>query len=612
MRKFVESIAARQSYLLFALWLLLIVAYSPVINADYVLFDENLDILANPLIKAPFSWTSLKNIFTSSDPNLFTPLSILSFWLEYNAFGFNSSISHLVNLLLQLAAATMVFFLLQSLTQRPLFSWVVAALWAVHPMQVETVAWTLERRNLLYGLFYFASMHAYVNYQTSESRKDLGLAMVFMIISGLSKPLAFLLPVCWLLLDWLKGRKLSAKIFLEKVGGFCVAVVLFAVMLFAASGEIANSEQSVNNFHVASYGMSLYIAKTLLPVNLSAVCEINVSTVGMLSSGPYYLLIAIALAFLICRKSRMVAFAVLFYFLHILPLSGLVRVGYPFYAAYHFAYVPLLGVIFALASIVNDRILKSEKGHLAIPLSLTVILLMAAISFNHSFVWQNSQVLFESCLKIDPANRFARNQLAVHFEILDRFEEATAHFQEIIRLYPTFYGGYHGLGRIGLALGKPLEAGKMLDKAVQYNIGRSDILNDRGYLRLFLKQYRGAEDDFSESLGYHDDADIRYLRSETRRRQGDYSGSTNDMHAIVAAQPENLSARASLFETLIEGGRYLAALEPLLTIASEVKAHPHNIAQYQTLLFTPSVPQTIIRMLPFRNLFVYRLGWYPW
>ena len=612
MIQLVERIAARQSYLLFALWLLLIVAYAPVINADYLLYDENIEILGNPLIKAPLSLVALKDIFTAFSANQFTPLSTLSFWVEYNIFGFNSSVSHLVNLLLHLAAASMVFLLLRSLTQRPLFSLVIAALWAVHPMQVETVAWVLERRNLLYGVFYFASLHAYVNYQTTGSRKDLALATLFVALSGLAKALAFLLPVCWLMLDWVKRRRLSARLLLEKTGGFCVAAALFAVLLFAASDEIANSGPEINNYQVASYGMSLYIARTLLPVNLSAACDINNATAGRLAAGPYYLLLLIAFAIYISSKNRMVAFAMLFYFLHILPLSGLIRVGYQFYAAWHFMYVPLLGVLVALVTTVDDCILNTGKGKLAVPLSLALILLLAVISFNHSSVWQNSQTLFENCLKIDPENRFARNQLALHFFIQDRFAEAATHYEEIIRLYPTFYGGYHGLGRVKMAFSQAVAAEKLFDQAVYYNVGRSDVLNDRGYLRLFLKKFRGAEEDFSESLACEDDADVRYLRAGSRRRQGEYTGAIDDMLLIIAAQPDNFSARASLFEIFVESGRYLAALEPLLAMVGEISAHQQELSRYQTLLFTPSVSHTLIRMLPYRNLFLHRLGWYPW
>jgi len=612
MKRFFDYFVSRESHLLLALWLFVIVTFASVITAEYVLYDETIDILGSDMIKAPLSFASFKAIFSTFTSNQFTPLSVLSFWLEYNIFGFNSSVSHLVSLLLHLACVTIVFWLLKAMTQRPLFSWVVAAVWALHPMQVETVAWVLERRNLLYGFFYFASMHSYVNYQNSRSRKSLALATVCLVLAGLSKALAFILPLSWLMLDWLKGRKFSKELFYEKIPALCFSTGLFSILFLAAKAEIINSEQAINNYLVASYGMSLYIAKTFLPFNMSAVCEINTSTVGMLSSGPVYFLMVLIPAIWIGLKNRLCAFGVLFYFLHILPLSGLIRVGYQLYAGYHFMFLPLFGVLLALAGFIDMHLRKPQTGLLAFYLSLVGILVLAGISFNHSFVWQNSETLFKDCLQNDLENRFARNQLAVHYEINKRYDEAIAEFSEVIRQYPTFYGGYHGLGRINMALGKPVEAGKNLDLAVKYNVGRSDILNDRGYLRLFLKQYRGAEEDFSESLGYYENAEIRHLRSETRRRQGDYSGAANDMQAVISEQPANFSARASLVETLVEGGRYLAAVEPLLIIFSEVNANPQNLDQYKTLLFTPSFRQTVIRMLPLRNFFYYRLGWYPW
>jgi len=268
MKRFFDYFVSRESHLLLALWLLVIVTFASVITAEYVLYDETIDILGSDMIKAPLSFASFKAIFSTFTSNQFTPLSVLSFWLEYNIFGFNSSVSHLVSLLLHLACVTMVFWLLKAMTQRPLFSWVITAVWALHPMQVETVAWVLERRNLLYGFFYFASLHSYVNYQNSRSRKSLALATVCLVLAGLSKALAFILPLSWLMLDWLKSRSFSLQLFKEKAAGFVLSAIFFALAFFAAHGEIASDAQGFLNWSMACYNISFYAIKTLLPFNL--------------------------------------------------------------------------------------------------------------------------------------------------------------------------------------------------------------------------------------------------------------------------------------------------------------------------------------------------------
>ncbi len=314
MKRFFDYFVSRESHLLLALWLLVIVTFASVITAEYVLYDETIDILGSDMIKAPLSFASFKAIFSTFTSNQFTPLSVLSFWLEYNIFGFNSSVSHLVSLLLHLACVTMVFWLLKAMTQRPLFSWVITAVWALHPMQVETVAWVLERRNLLYGFFYFASLHSYVNYQNSRSRKSLALATVCLVLAGLSKALAFILPLSWLMLDWLKSRSFSLQLFKEKAAGFVLSAIFFALAFFAAHGEIASDAQGFLNWSMACYNISFYAIKTLLPFNLLPAYEINRFIEGIFTPGPLYLAIFIALAWFACRGSRQRLFGVLFYF----------------------------------------------------------------------------------------------------------------------------------------------------------------------------------------------------------------------------------------------------------------------------------------------------------
>jgi tetratricopeptide (TPR) repeat protein len=594
------------------LCLLVLVTFSPVFKAEYLLFDENFMILENRQIKAPFSLFSLVDIFASFEPNQYTPLSVFSFWVEYNIWGFNSTISHLINLLLHLLCSLAVFFLARQLVENVLLSWFIAAIWAVHPIQVESVAWVLERRNLLYGLFYFASLLAWTQYIKTGRTRHMALASAFMLVSGLSKTLAFFLPFNWMMLDWLKSRSFSLQLFKEKAAGFVLSAIFFGLAFFAAHGEIASDAQGFLNWSMACYNISFYAIKTLLPFNLLPAYEINRFIEGIFTPGPLYLAIFIALAWFVCRGSRQRLFGVLFYFFLILPISGLVVVGYQFYAVLHFLYVAMFGLIFSAILLIAEKARDEQKAVIARAAGVIVLLVFAFMSFQHCVIWKNSENLFTWCLERDPNNRFARGQLAAYYLFIKQSpDEAAPHYRDMIERYPKFQAGYYGMARIFMARNQSAEALEMFDQAVKYNVEVSQIPRDRGYLKLMLNDLSGAEKDFTEALVMKEDNHVRFLRSDSRRRQGDYSGALNDLMIVAENAPGDFSLQLGLFELMIEGGRTLNAFEVFLTVCAQLDANPGAWGHYFEILCTPDFKSVVLRMLPYRSYFVYRLGWYP-
>lgn len=601
---------AAHRYLLFALCFLLIFVFASVIEADYLLFDEDIVILNNPMIRAPLTIGALKNIFTSFETNQYTPLSVLSFWFEYNVFGFNSAVSHLINLLLHIACAMVVYFLAFFITKNMLTSWLIAALWSVHPVQVETVAWVLERRNLLHALFYFAASVAYLRYLQTERRRDMAFALFLMLLSGLSKTLAFLLPFTWFLLDWLKERPFSWKLVTEKIAAFLLAGFLLFTTLYAAHGEIRVSETGGLNWKTAGSSIVFYVAKTLVPLNLSATYEINPFSSGKLVCSSLCFFLFVMMAILVSVRSRLAAVAVMFYLLHILPMSGLVKVGYDFYAALHFMYIPLLGLVMAAVAVVKRLTALDSSDRLPIFASLLVVLLLATFSRNYCLVWNNSGSLFEHSLALDPANKFARHQLARFLETKKLWAEAVGHYRELTVIYPDFFGGYYGLGRIFMLQNKLGESIVMFNEAMKYNLERWDIPLDRGCLLLLMKKYRAAENDFSESLAYEETQKARFLRSDACRRQGDYSGAINDLAFLLEADSENFAAKLGLFEVFVESGRWLSALEVMVSVLSQMADNHEKWNYYMAMLSSPGLSVMFGRMIPYRSLVRYRLNWH--
>lgn len=577
---FISALSGSRFFYPAFLWFLILLSFSSVADFDYLSFDEDQVILRNPLITAPFGFEGLVDIFTSLATNQYSPLSVLSFWVEYNLFGFNSSISHLINLLLHLACATVVYLLAVAITGHRPLAWLVAAGWSLHPIQVETVAWVLERRNLLHSLFYFASMLAYIGFRRTGNRKNMWLALSLMLLSGLAKTLAFMQPLSWLMLDMLERRAITRELLKEKLPALLLALVLFLTTFLAAQQEFHPGDKSSLNFRAAAGSVVFYSMKAFLPTGLSATYELNrldPGTEGISLTAVLSLFLLFAAAGL-CN--RVAAAGILFFLVHLAPMSGLVRVGYNFYAALHFMYVPLLGLIVATAALAVQaagRYIRMTAVFRSA--AFLLVFLLAATSFQHTQFWKNTGTLFEHSLQIDPLNRFARNQLAIFYEEAGRYDEAAGHFKKLIDEYPAFFGGYYGLARIYSIQGHVDKALEMFKQAVRLNVGRSDILNDFGRLLIRLKKYREAEEAFSQSLELEPGRTGLLLRAETRRSCGDYPGATADLTMLIYNQPGNLSYRLARIETLCESGNWPAVfldLHSLLRVVAQLSPCPED------------------------------------
>lgn len=579
MSGFISALAGSRFFYPGFLWLLILLTFWSVAGFEYLSFDEDQVILKNPLITAPLGFEGLVDIFTSLATNQYSPLSVLSFWVEYNLFGFNSSISHLINLLLHLICATVVYLLAAEIIGQMSVAWLVAAGWALHPIQVETVAWVLERRNLLHGLFYFASMFAYIRFRRTGRRRDMWLAVAAMLFSGLAKTLAFMQPLSWLMLDLLDKRPVSRELLKEKLPALLLALVLFLTTFLAAQQEFQPTDKSSLNFRAAAGSVVFYSEKTFLPKGLSATYELN-----RLDSGTEGIsLAAVFLLFLMFVaagwRNRAATAGILFFLVHLAPMSGLVRVGYNFYAALHFMYVPLFGLVGATVALVAQAGRSTGKAAVFRSAGFLLVLLLAILSFQHSQVWKNTGTLFEHSLQLDPVNRFARNQLAIFCEEAGRYDEAAGHFKKLIDEYPDFFGGYYGMARIYSTQGHAEKALEMFKQAVRLNVGRGDILNDFGRLLMRLRRYREAEEAFSQSLELEPGRTALLLRAEARRSRGNYPGAIADLTMLIYNQPGNLAYRLARVETLCEAGNLPAVfldLHSLLRVVTELSSCPED------------------------------------
>lgn len=636
---FLQTIARRPFYAVGFLWFITILVFSQVLTADYVAYDEQTDILGNPVINAPLNLASLKRIFFSyaRNANQYTPLSTASFWLEQNLFGFNSAISHFISLLLHLGCATLVYFLAISLTGSSLGGWLISMLWAVHPLQVDTVAWVLERRNLLYALPLFASLTLYCAYCETGKGKFRHLALLLMIVSGLAKTLAFFIPFAWLIIDYIKGRQLNSQSIKEKIPALFFAIIFLILMFAGAWGGISQRSSGPLDWSLATYGISFYVGKTILPTSLSPVFEANFAAENSISYGPIFFIMVMSIFIIAGRCNKLAAAGLVFFLCHILPLSGLIRVGQRFFAASHFMYVPLLGLLLAIAACARLVAQKAGMTKFLPALACLLILVFSVLSFSHCAVWQNTETLYEHVLRIDPDCGFARNNLAAFYHEMKDNVRAISHYSELVSRYPqtfsyrqSFAGillsearysaaaeqyqeltsrfperseGFSGLATAFYLLGRYEQSLSASDQAIALNSGSGMLHYNRGLTRLAAGDPVGAEIDFSSAITINaSDSRALLVRSEVRRSRGNYAGAINDVVTLISLHPGNLIARVKLFELLCES----CSCGPALVFAAGLLADIRNADEVRLIalfdVYGNALLDFLLRLFPFRGL----------
>lgn len=388
-----------------------VLAYLPVFNAGFVNWDDEDYVVNNKLIE---SFSNFNQILTEPVQGNYHPLTMLSLALNYSISGKTPLSYHIFNLLLHIINSILIFYFVLRLSKSGLWmAFIVALLFGIHPLHVESVAWVSERKDLLYAFFFISGMIVYLLY--IEERKMVLLFLVFLLfaLSLLSKPAAVIFPMALLALDFYKDRLRSAKVYFEKVPFFLLAV-LFGLLAMhgqseAGATELAQTFSLPNRLLFASYGIMMYLVKTIWPLQLCTFYpfpEVSNSLPVMY----YFSLLFLALLIYVLIKSyknnRLVAFALIFYLINLALVLQLLPVGNAIIAD-RYSYLPLVG-IFIIPGFYFQRWIDKNNGKLSFIMLLILLLSSAALvtlSYQQSTTWKNGATLWDHAIKISPSSR---------------------------------------------------------------------------------------------------------------------------------------------------------------------------------------------------------------
>lgn len=507
----------------FVLSLLLIVAtltiYNQVSHNPFINCDDDRYVTENPYIRGGLNWATVKWALTSTgQAGFWHPLTWLSHALDVQLFGFNAAGHHFVSLLIHSVNVVLLFLLLTRATKKPFPSLVVAALYAVHPLNVESVAWAAERKNVLCTFFFLAALGAYGWYAIAPTWKRYAVMTGIYICSLASKPMAVTFPFALLLLDWwplarlrgadhaesMKTRSATpAWLMAEKIPLLLLSAATSIVTMAAqrAAGATRSSDQFrlAIRLQNALVAYATYVWKIFWPSHLTPVYPHpgNTLSAGQVVVSAAFLLAVTSVIFLLRRRYLLAGW---FWFLGILfPSIGLVQVGDQALAD-RFAYISEIGVfvmvVWGLSEIL-DAMNIPPLGR-AIP-TAAAILVLASVTYRQIGFWRSSYDLWSHALTVTQNNFIAEDNLGGALIQQGREEEAHQHFEMAAEINPKDPLSRNNLGTYALTHNEPRAA------VVQYEAAAS-VTSDSGLLAQIYANLGGAY----RALGENDRARTNY------------------------------------------------------------------------------------------------------
>ena len=498
---------------LFFILLLTGIIYRTSLKGSFLLYDDKENVVNNPMVRN-LSLATLPQFFYAEKLYMFTPLTFLSYAIDYKIGGMDPYWFRFSNLLLHLLNIILVYMLAKKFLKKSVLALFVALIFAIHPMNVDSIGWISARSNILAGTFILLSLIFYFIYIEKSKYHFLALSILAYLLSLLSKSSGVLLPFILFFLDYMVNRKCSSGNIIEKIPYFAFGLIIGLITLFFRT-DIGNT-QSITSYSIIErifmvfYSLDGYIIKTILPVNLSEIYAYPIKSAGFLPI-LYYLspivFIAIPILLIFLKKSKNlpkpVVPCILLFLLLILP-SQVVLLEDGFMAN-RYGYIPLTGIFILLVIIMNWVVIRFRipKPGLVF-MAIVPALLFSVYSYYRSQTWTTTLTLFNPALSQSPRAAFAYNIRGMAKYSNKDFEGAVADYDEAIRINPDYAGCFYNRGIVFYNSRQNEEALKDYSTAIDLNPKFASCYDARGILYMDVLQNDSlALADYNQAIHYN-------------------------------------------------------------------------------------------------------------
>jgi tetratricopeptide (TPR) repeat protein len=555
--------------------------YLQVGNYQFVNYDDGKYILENPHVRTGLTREGIIWAFTSTYASNWHTLTWLSHMLDVQLFGLNPGPHHLVNVLIHAATTVLLFLLLLRMTGAYWRSAFVAALFALHPLHVESVAWVAERKDVLSAFFFMVTLLLYARYVERPGPKRYLLTLSAFALGLMAKPMLVTLPFVLLLLDyWPFGRiplgqsgtpmrqgsvptalrPIALRLLWEKVPFLVLAVVSSILTIYAQhKGGAVSSIRAVPldfRFINALWAYVMYLYKMVRPVNLAVLYPLP--TTLTIAQGLFAAAILGVISFLtILSAKRHPYFLVgwLWYLGMLVPVIGLVQVGSQSMAD-RYTYLPLIGVFIMLAW--GMRIIAGSDGLRRAAMSAAAIVLLVACTgytWYQIGYWKNSVTLFGHAAEVVPGNYIAHEALGLVLAKSGRLDEAISQYTESLRIWPEYERALIGMGNVLVRQGRMEEAASFANRALRLKPDSSEAHFLLGYV--LMKQGKNDEALYHYFAGLRTDPEnegIHHIIGAILGAQGKLNESIEQFKEALRLKPDYVDGHYGLGVALLQRG----------------------------------------------------------
>ncbi|HEY3862236.1 MAG TPA: tetratricopeptide repeat protein [Verrucomicrobiae bacterium] len=436
---------------------------------DFITFDDGDYVFDNPMVVRGLTWKGFVWAFTTVHAANWHPLTWLSHCLDCQIYGLHPGGHHATSVLIHAATAMLLFAALRQMTGAFWRSAFVAAVFAIHPLRVESVAWVAERKDVLSGFFFILTIGAYVKYARNPRPAAYGLVILLYAFGLMCKPMLVTLPAVLLLLDYWPLRRVeqARKLVIEKLPFLALSLASCIATVLAQRGAIQTGESwpLAGRLGNAAAACVVYLGQMAWPRGLSVLYPLPQPGLPWWQAGlPAALLAGISWAAWVQRRARpwmLVGWA--WYLVMLAPVAGIIQVGGQAHAD-RYTYLPQIGICIAVAWWAAEwQLNRKALGGL---MAVVIVVLMASAMKQAAF-WQNGETLWTHAIACAKGDGTARFCLADEFLKKGKMTEAISQYEKGLELKPGYAEPHYNLGRAYARLGQPDKAITNFQAALQ-------------------------------------------------------------------------------------------------------------------------------------------------
>jgi protein O-mannosyl-transferase len=556
--------------------------FFPAIQNDFVGYDDPAYVTQNVHVRQGLGWQSVGWAFLSVEAANWHPVTWLSHMLDCRLFGLEPWGHHLTSVLLHALNALLVFLVFRRMTGSTWRSWIVAALFGLHPLRVESVAWIAERKDVLSTTFWMLTLYAYARYveqsnsdtpgaggHGSKSKASYSLALLFFTLGLMSKPMLVTVPCVLLLLDyWPLNRfqRIGIRILIfEKVPFFLAALAVSGITLAVQShsGAVITSLPLAGRMENAAVSYCRYWGKCLWPTDL-AVFYPRPAGWPLTVLLPAMAILGLVSIYVWVRRSRYPYLLVgWFWFIGTLvPAIGLVQAGDQSMAD-RYSYVPSLGLCLMAAWGVHEVTRRGHSQRIAgVTMFAAALGLCIWLTREQIACWRNTETLFRHALLVTEGNYVAHNNLGTAFDRQGREDEAVREYLEALKQKPSYHPAHNNLGAMRERQGRFDEAIAHFEAALKakpdYAVAHLNlgiVLGKQGHLAEAIRQFQEALNDNPRCAEAHD------AWGELLDKAGRPDEATHHYQEALRLNPFDAEAHRNLGGSLARAGQLDDALK---------------------------------------------------